>query len=286
MIIYFIAWTYAINKDCNNIYTSYSDTLALKFSSEIKQIVESELYSELFNLRIKTDSKSKEIWKIDNGGETRGVSLGGAITGFGAGTITDGYGGALIIDDPLKVEEANSKIYLNKCIRYYEDTLKSRLNNKNTPIILIMQRINKNDLVNHIKRNEYNQWDFVTIPLIDKNNVIAWEEKYSREAIEDMKQKNPYKFYSQYQQEPQEDETHNPFIKVEVVDYFDKIGCIAWLDPSSKGKDYTALCLIKRNFSNLIALGFMWKRSWDECVEQIAEVSNTFNIRKIIAETN
>jgi hypothetical protein len=236
-------------------------------------------------LTIKTDSKSKEIWKVDNGGETRGVSLGGAITGFGAGTIESGYGGALIIDDPLKVEEANSRTYIEKCIRYYKDTLKSRLNNKNTPIILIMQRINKNDLVGYITKNEYPQWDFVTIPLIDDDFNIAWHEKYSLEAIKDMKDKNPNKFYSQYQQKPQDDETTCPFCKVEVVNYFGN-DCIAWLDPSHKGRDYTAFCLIKRNYTNMVALGFMFKKSWDECVEDIAKISETFRVNTIIAETN
>ncbi|MDR0571540.1 MAG: hypothetical protein LBG48_01675 [Rickettsiales bacterium] len=129
--------------------------------------------------------------------------MGGVITGFGAGTVTDNYGGALIIDDPLKVEDGRSETKRQTCINFYEDTLKSRLNNKNTPIILIMQRIHRHDLVGYIKEKEQNDWEFITCKLWDEEtDKLLWEEKFNLEACRQMKETNPYKFYSQYQQEP------------------------------------------------------------------------------------
>jgi predicted phage terminase large subunit-like protein len=222
LVKYFIAWTYAINRSCNNIYTSYSDDLVLKFSSEIKNIIECDLHKVLFNLKIQHNSSSKAIWKILDGGETRASSMGGAITGFGAGTIGDGYGGALFIDDPLKVEDGRSDARRSTCINFYEDTLKSRLNNKNTPIILIMQRIHVNDIVGYIKENEPNDWDFITCKIWDEEtNELLWNEKFSLEACKQMKEQNPYKFYSQYQQEPIVQGGN--LIKIEWFRYYDRL---------------------------------------------------------------
>ena len=57
LIKYFIAWTYAINKDCNNIYTSYSQKLIEKFSAELGS--ESIISDPI--VRIKTMSGSIEF---------------------------------------------------------------------------------------------------------------------------------------------------------------------------------------------------------------------------------
>lgn len=80
---YFIAWTYAINKNCNNIYTSYSDELVRQFSGEIRDLVNSQLYQKLFHTKIKEDTQNKGLWQVDGGGSVRACSMGGAITGFG-----------------------------------------------------------------------------------------------------------------------------------------------------------------------------------------------------------
>lgn len=54
------------------------------------------------------------------------VSLGGQITGFRAGHMAEGWQGAIIIDDPLKVEDAYSKTNRDKANRKLLSTVKSR----------------------------------------------------------------------------------------------------------------------------------------------------------------
>ena len=80
---YFVAWTYAINRNCNNIYTSYSDELVRQFSGEIRDLVNSPLYQKLFHTKIKEDTQNKGLWQVENGGSVRACSMGGSITGFG-----------------------------------------------------------------------------------------------------------------------------------------------------------------------------------------------------------
>lgn len=202
IIQYFICWCYAINRECNFILTSYGDKLVLKFSSQAIGIVLSDLYFQLFGIYPDKNNISKELWKITNGGEFRASPLKGVITGFGAGITQDGFGGACIIDDFLKADNYKSKTEKENCIDVYTNTLKSRLNNPKTPIIIIAQRLAKDDLIGWIEENEPEDWDFFVLPSLDENEKSIWEEKMPTEKLLKMKEVNPFLFYSQYQQTP------------------------------------------------------------------------------------
>ena len=62
------------------------------------------------------------------------------LTGRGADIV--------LIDDPLKPEEALSKAPLQACNQWFVHTLYSRLNDKRSGVIvIIMQRLHEDDLV-------------------------------------------------------------------------------------------------------------------------------------------
>ena len=200
---YFIAWGYAINPQSNYILTSYGNSLVLKFSDVVKSIIESKLYKEMFNIELDKKNSAKEFWKIEKGGELRATSMGGTITGFGAGIMEEGWGGALILDDPLKADDYKSEIELQNCIDFYTNTLKSRLNNDKTPIILIMQRLNVDDLTGYINNNELKDWDWIKYQGLNENTGAAlWEDKIPSAKLLGWKKTLPFFYYSQYQQEP------------------------------------------------------------------------------------
>lgn len=203
IIKYFLAWTYAINKDSNCILTSYGYTLAMRSSQEIKDLIQSDLYAKLFCIRLDNSTTAKDLWKIDNGGELRATSMGGVITGFGVGSIKLGeYAGAMVIDDPLKADDYKSVTEKDNCWDYYVNTLKSRLNNPKAPIILIMQRLAKDDLTGRLLEYEPEDWDVIKIPALLENGESYWEEKNPKELLIKLRDVHPYTFYSQYQQEP------------------------------------------------------------------------------------
>ena len=199
---YFVAWTYAINKQCNNIYTSYSDDLVRQFSGEIRDLINSPLYYKLFYIKIKEDTQNKGLWQIDGGGGVRACSLGGSITGFGAGSVDNRvYGGSILIDDALKADDARSETAKDACWVYYCETLLSRRNNENTPIIIIMQRLAVDDLVARLKKNNAD-FEYVEIPVMDENDESIWEERYSTEALRQLRKEQPGFFAAQYMQNP------------------------------------------------------------------------------------
>lgn len=207
IINYFICWTYAINPFCNNIVTCYSDDLVGKFSKKMKNIIDTDLYQKVFGLKLANDTKSVGLWKLLGGGETRAISINGSITGFGCGIKGDEYGGALIIDDPMKAGEARSEVIRQKVIDNYNQTLRSRLNNLElTPTIIIMQRLHKYDLAGYIeeeiKANRIKNWDIIKIPAIKEDGASFWEEVYPINTLEEMRKQDPYTFNAQYMQNP------------------------------------------------------------------------------------
>ena len=200
---YFIAWTYAVNKDCNNIYTSYSQKLIEKFSGEIKDIIDSRLYSKVFGLKLKKDTQSKSLWQINDGGQLVASPIGGTITGFGYSGNGKQYEGCLILDDPLKADNYKSATERANCIDYYNSTLSSRANNHITACkILIMQRLHQNDLYGWLKENEPDEWDFITLPAIDEKGESIFPEKISLKALELLKEVDFYTYQAQYMQQP------------------------------------------------------------------------------------
>ena len=199
---YFTAWSYAINHHSNFIVTSYGHSLIIKYSQEVRDLINSELYKSMFGLNFDDSSTAKELWKIENGGELRATSMGGTITGFGAGVIGKEFGGALIIDDPLKADDYKSTTEKQNCIDFYINTLKSRKNNPETPIILIMQRLAVDDLSGYILENEADEWEYIKLQALDDNGQSFWEDKFPAEELEKTKRVHPYFFYAQLQQEP------------------------------------------------------------------------------------
>jgi predicted phage terminase large subunit-like protein len=100
--------------------------------------------------------------------------------------MAPGWQGAIIIDDPLKVEDAYSKTKRAAANRKLVSTVKSRKANPDTPIIVIMQRLAEEDPTGFIKAQKVpGEWEFITIPaMIDDDYVEALPDRY-RELVSD-----------------------------------------------------------------------------------------------------
>jgi predicted phage terminase large subunit-like protein len=202
----FITWCFARNKQSMFCYISHSSDLISKLSRETKEIVESPEWIMLFGHTIKKDEKSKTQYSFDGAGSRTGLtasSMGGAVTGVDAGNPTImGFAGALIIDDPMDISNANSKVEKEEVIRIYTDKLKTRLRTNSTPIIVIMQRIALDDLSAYILSEEIDSYEVVTIKALNEEGKSNWEERISTAQLLDISQKTPNLFNSQYQQNP------------------------------------------------------------------------------------
>jgi hypothetical protein len=62
--------------------------------------------------------------------------------------------------------------------------------------------------------------------------------------------------------------------------------CVAFIDPSFKGGDYTAIAIGGMHFANLVISGFAFKKAWYDCLEEFKFLFEFFKIRSIRFETN
>lgn len=219
----FIAHGLSLNPSAKFIHLSYSDSLALDNSEEVKDMVMSDRYQQLFpEVTIKKDSKSKKKWYTTAGGGVYATAAGGQVTGFGAGQVDEEYcdddedsemeemfvrskekfGGAIIIDDPMKPDDADSDVIRERINQRFESTIRSRANSRNTPIIVIMQRLHPRDLCGHLLESEPGVWTVISFPAIKENGEALWPSKHSLEDLLHLKKINDIVFGRQYMQDP------------------------------------------------------------------------------------
>ena len=109
----------------------------------------------------------------------------------------------ILLDDPHKADEARSDAMRNGVLEWYGNTLQSRVNSSNTPIVLIMQRLHEQDLAGWLlDGGSGEKWEHINIPAINADGTALWPHKHTIEKLREMEQANPYNFSGQYLQLP------------------------------------------------------------------------------------
>lgn len=198
------AWCLGHFPDAEFIHTSYSGQLSVNNSSQCRDLIQQPAYRELFPaVQLKGDSNAKHEWRTTEGGCFYAVGAGGTITGYGAGKMRPKFGGAIIIDDPHKADEARSDVMRQNVIDWFQNTLESRLNSPDTPIILIMQRLHERDLAGWLLDGGNGEhWDHVCLKALRDDGTALWPEKHTVDDLHRMRMASPYTFAGQYQQAP------------------------------------------------------------------------------------
>jgi predicted phage terminase large subunit-like protein len=157
------AWLLGLNPKTRIICASYSDDFALKLASDCKRIIQSPWYQEVFPNTSLTKTATGDFETISNGGRFT-ASISGGVTGRGADWI--------IVDDPLKPQDAMSDSMREKVNEWYRSTLLSRLNNKTDgKILLIMQRLHEDDLSGYILSTDAS-FRCVRLPMISEADEL------------------------------------------------------------------------------------------------------------------
>jgi hypothetical protein len=140
----FVAWLLGHNPAAQIICASYAQDLADKLAGDCRSLMLAGWYQALFpGTRLATRRSAVHDFVTTQKGVRLATSVGGVLTGRGADFI--------IIDDPLKPDEALSEVQRKSVNDWYDHTLISRLNDKRTGcVILIMQRLHEDDLVGHV----------------------------------------------------------------------------------------------------------------------------------------
>src|SRR5271168_2870483 len=155
--IAFPAWFLGLDPSVQILCVSYAQDLADKLARDCRSIMTSRWYRQLFPTRLAPHRQAVQEFITTRQGYRLATSTGGVLTGRGADII--------LIDDPLKPEEALSDAQRQAANEWYDHTLYSRQNDKQRgAIVIIMQRLHEDDLVGHVLAQE--DWEVLRFPAI------------------------------------------------------------------------------------------------------------------------
>jgi predicted phage terminase large subunit-like protein len=210
---------------------SYSSSLTERDNLKFKDLITSEDYQAMYGasaadpkdqfVRVrKTGEKKVSNWK-------HGWKLATSVGGVGTGERGD----RVILDDPHNVKESESETIRNETVRWFRESMSSRLNDMETGAkIVIMQRVHEADVSGEIIA-ELGDWCHLLIPMEyvwgcaedggpmktaigwsdprwrespdECDGELAWPERFPEHIIPSMKRDaGPIAWSGQYQQTP------------------------------------------------------------------------------------
>ena len=167
----FPSWYIGRHPDRQIIAASYNGDLASDFGRDVRNIIDSPEYSQLFpDCELAADSRAANRWNTDVGGAYVAAGVGTAITGRGAHLA--------LIDDPVKDRsDADSQTVRDHTWNWYTNVLYTRLM-PDAAIVLIMTRWHEDDLAGRLleQQDEGGEaWEVINLPALGEGN--DWREE-------------------------------------------------------------------------------------------------------------
>jgi hypothetical protein len=223
--ICFVAWCIGRNPKAQFLCISMTHSLAKEILGQAFDLIDSPIFKEIFpHCKISKSHRAKSDFKTTQFGSVRAFGAGGSITGKGAGTTDELFGGCIIVDDIIKPEKTLG-VELQKRNLWYYQTLFSRRNTDDTPIMIIGQRLHQEDIFGFlIEKEGHNEWKQMIIRALNREGKSICPEVMPDKELHNLRRADPITFHFQYQQE-----TNYQF-----DDCIFKISCIKYLNEDPK----------------------------------------------------
>ena len=208
----FPAFVLAHNPARRLVVVSYGSELAVKLANDCRIVLQSPWFQRVFpGTRVSRIKNTEFEVATTRQGYRLATSVGGALTGRG--------GDLIIIDDPMKPQDALSETKRESANDWFDNTLLSRLDDKQTgAIIIVMQRLHVDDLTGKLLRGS-DDWLVLNLAAIAEQDeqIQIGEERYYIRKVGDLlhperepmhvlnymrAQLGPEIFAAQYQQNP------------------------------------------------------------------------------------
>lgn len=303
----FIAWCFALNPACRFLHLSYSSALTQSNSTAVKDIINLPYFQYVFDTRIRWNDNSKQHWSTEEDGEMYATSTLGQITGFGAGCVQKpnleedkfqrlynpkGFTGAIVIDDPIKPDEALSDNIRETINLRFETTIRNRVNSRDIPIVVIMQRLHEHDLCGYLLESEPDTWEVLSIPCVTTNvdgeREALWEFKHSLAELDQLHSVNSFVFETQYMQNPKplEGLMYSEFRTYETLP-LDKGVRKNYTDTADTGSDYLcSICYYETSTGMYITDVLYTKKPMEFTEPTTAEMLVRNNTNRVLIESN
>lgn len=307
-VINFIAHALAVNPSALFLHLSYSQEVALNNSEMTRDLINTQEYQEMFpKVRIKKASTAKKKWYTEDGGGIYATAMGGQVTGFGAGKVDieeeeeiddfitsieakEGFGGAIVIDDSMKPDDADSSLARGKVNNKFDSTMVNRVNSVNTPIIIIGQRLHPEDLCGYVQLDN-DEWTVLSLPCIyeeEGKEKSLWPFKHKLEELYKMREKNVVVFDRQYLQDPKplKGLLYTKFLTYSEIDF--EIGRVkSYTDTADTGSDFLCSIIYTEHLNNIYLLDVYYSDEPNEITEiEVAERHTRFNVNLSRIESN
>jgi len=214
----FPAWYIGRNPSHEIMSVSHSDQLASDFGRSVRDIVNSEDYSKIFNgIRLRSDVKAAGKWKTNKSGSYYAAGVRSQIAGRGAHVA--------LLDDVMSEEDAISETGRRYIKEWYPSGLRTRVM-PDGAIIIINTRYHFDDICGWLLKQEQelemdNTWDVIRIPAwLDEESATLlnlpigtsyfpeWKpDRVLRIDEQEIKASNGSRYWNAlYMQDPQPDE--------------------------------------------------------------------------------
>src|SRR5581483_6814494 len=256
----FPAWYLGRHPEKQFISASDTQTLAEDFGRDVRNIIGSQEYAQIFETRLAEDSQAKGRWATDKGGSYFAVGIGGALMGRGAHVF--------LVDDPFaSMAEARSEIERKNVFEWFSGTAYNRLE-KGGAIVIINHRMHEDDLSGMLLAQQAaggDRWTVVELKAINElTGEALWPEKYDLDALARIRRNTmPSDWSSLYQQNPIPDE--GTYFKKEWFKFYTKrpsiLKCYGASDfaVTENGGDWTVHVVVGIDSADHIWLLDMWR---------------------------
>lgn len=143
------AWEWIDRPQTQFLTSSYDVGLSTRDALKSRRLIESVWYQERYgdSFKFRADENQKSRYSNTTGGHRIAISSGGRTTGEG--------GDIILLDDSHNAREAYSDTKRESIIEWYDNAMRSRLNNQNTGrIVHVGQRVHESDVIGHVIKKE------------------------------------------------------------------------------------------------------------------------------------
>jgi predicted phage terminase large subunit-like protein len=287
----FCAWVLGRNPTESIMRNTCTATLYVKFSYDVRAVIQSTKYKQVFpSVRLSDDKKNLQGWNTNSSRQVGyfGAGVGGTIIGFGATKVA-------ITDDLYRgIEDALSDTVNDRIHQWKQSTHDSRFET-GCARIDIGTRWSLNDVIGRNMGEGVYQKSIVIPALNEEGESFCEAVMTTDEFMEKRKRTSPEIWQAEYMQEPVdikgrlfgelkyiEEADFEALIKDRQVD-----GAIAYIDVADQGADYTAMAVAVMVANELFIVDHVYtKDNTDITLPLCAGLLNKWKVKYCRVESN
>jgi predicted phage terminase large subunit-like protein len=154
------AWEWTYMPWVRSLFYSFNGNFAVRDALRTRRLITSDWYQRHWGhvFRLTTDQNQKTRYENNRTGFRMSSGIGGSVTGE--------RGHRVVIDDPMKASDARNDNKLASVNTIFDEAISSRLSEPSkSAIVIVMQRLNANDLSGHVMKTNPRRWAKLSIPM-------------------------------------------------------------------------------------------------------------------------